>query len=301
MTTTETFFDLSRLCPLRALVDLLSPAVPPSARNLAGPDLATVRSVGVLPGSFNPPTDAHLALSDSALASGRVEVLEYLIATRTVNKEKIEGASLPDRLLCLESIIADRADEGILLVNRGLYVEQANLLRDAWPNLAELWFVVGFDKIVQIFDPRYYADVDVALDQLFAKAAFLVAPRGDEGADELAALLDHGRNRRFASRVRLLELSERYRALSSTQARAELHGRLPATGVPPIVQEFSEATGAYQPPVATPSGRLVDRYAVREKLIGLGCAGRLGAPSPVELQSLWLETIASDAGAPEDH
>ena len=69
MTATETFFDLSRLCPLRALVDQLSPAAPPAARDLAGPDLATVRSVGVLPGSFNPPTDAHLALADVALAS----------------------------------------------------------------------------------------------------------------------------------------------------------------------------------------------------------------------------------------
>ena len=135
---------------------------------------------------------------NSALASGQVEALDYLIATRTVNKEKIEGASLPDRLLCLEAIIADRAREGILLVNRGLYVEQANLLRDTWPNLAELWFVVGYDKIVRIFDPRYYADVDAALDQLFAKAAFLVAPRGDEGADDLSALLSRGRNRRFA-------------------------------------------------------------------------------------------------------
>lgn len=295
----EEFFDLSKLCPLREAVVQLDPAAPPAARIVAGLDLSSVPSVGVLPGSFNPPTDAHLALAEAALASGRIAGLEYLIATRTVNKERIEGASLPDRLLCLEAVAGGRPGEGVLLVNRGLYVEQAALIRGAWPNLVQLWFVVGFDKIVQIFDPRYYADVDAALDQLFAKAAFLVAPRGGEGADDLAALLDTGRNRRFADRVQLLDLPERYRAFSSTSVRAAFHGHQPGTGAPPIVQAFSEATGAYQPPVAT-AGGLVDRYEIRENLIGLGCAGNLGRPTPRELHALWREAIASAAVAPED-
>ncbi|HEX5416036.1 MAG TPA: hypothetical protein VFZ25_10250 [Chloroflexota bacterium] len=300
MTAIEAFFNLTTLCPLREAVGALDPTAPPGARLIAGPDLARVRSVGILPGSFNPPTDAHLALAEAALASGCLEVLNYLIATRTVNKEKIEGASLPDRLLCLEAIVDARPNEGVLLVNRGLYVDQAALLREAWPNLAELWFVVGFDKIVQIFDPCYYADIDAALNQLFAKASFLVAPRGADGANELAALLASGRNHRFADQVRLLDLPEQYRELSSSRIRAEIHVRHAGTGVPPIVHAFEAATGAYEPPVETASGRAVDRYAERERLIELGCAGKLGNPSPREFHALWLEATAPDAGAPED-
>ena len=70
---------------------------------------------------------------------------------------------------------------------------------------------------------------------------------------------------------------------------------------PPIVQEFSAATGAYQPPVVTAAGQLVDRYAIREQLIEAGCAGKLGAPTSSELHAQWLAAIASNSGVPEDH
>jgi hypothetical protein len=99
----------------------------------------------------------------------------------------------------------------------------------------------------------------------------------------------------------MLDLPERYRGLSSSQVRSEIHGQGPGTGVPPIVQSFSATTGAYQPPVATAGGRLVDRYAIREQLIEAGCVGKLGAPTPSELHAQWLAAIASDSGVPEDH
>ena len=295
MATETLFFDLAHLCPLGEAVEALAPTAPPAPQVIAGPDLALVRRVGVLSGSFNPVTNAHLALADAALATGRIDVLEYLLATRTVNKEQIEGTSLPDRLLCLESVVDERPKEGVLLVNRGLLVDQASLIRESWPSLDELWFVVGFDKIVQIFDPRYYDDIDVALDRLFDLASFLVAPRGTDGAAELSALLNTARNRRYATRVQLLDLPESYRALSSTRFRTAMRGRQQVAGVPPTVEEFSAATGAYQPALTISPDEKVDRYAIRQRLIDRACVGTAAWPTPEALRAFWLRAIAPDS------
>ena len=47
-----------------------------------------------------------------------------------------------------------------------------------WGNVFALFdHIYGYDKVVQIFDPRYYDDRDAALDRLFALSSLLVAPR----------------------------------------------------------------------------------------------------------------------------
>ena len=110
----------------------------------------------------------------------------------------------------------------MLLFNRGLYVDQALAARTRWPDLDTLLFLVGYDKIVQIFDPRYYDDRDAALQKLFRLASFLVAPRDDATADDFAALLSRPENRPFAARVRSLPLPSAVAAVSSTGLRQDL-------------------------------------------------------------------------------
>ena len=55
------------------------------------------------------------------------------------------------------------------------------------PALERLVFLVGFDKIVQIFDPRYYDDREDALRQLFSVASFAVAPAGGPAVRSLTS------------------------------------------------------------------------------------------------------------------
>ena len=55
---------------------------------------------------------------------------------------------------------------------------------------------------MQIFDPRYYDDREAALRRLFGQAAFLVAPRDEHSAADLAALLGRPQNAPYAGRVR---------------------------------------------------------------------------------------------------
>jgi hypothetical protein len=93
---------------------------------------------------------------------------------------------------------------------------------------------------VQILDPRYYDDRDAALRRLFALASFLVAPRGDADADELAALMRRPENAPFAASVRPLPLSEVYRDQSSTRVRAG-----ESDDVPLVVARYLDAYRPY--------------------------------------------------------
>lgn len=290
------FFDLPRILRLREVLRDVDPSLPPRASEVAGIDRGALRRLALLPGSFNPLTDAHVALADLALESGHVDAVAYLLASRTVDKERVEGASLADRLICLIAYAETHARQGVLLVNRGLYVDQAEIARQTFPNLDELWFVVGYDKIVQIFDPRYYQDRDEALDRLFARASFLVSTRAPARPRDLDDFLSRPENRRYAGQVLRLDLPVAYQRLSSTRVRdAALHGRIAATSVPAIVVRFMRDTGAYQTPERAPDGEEIDRYAIREAVVEAVERGNLPMLSSASFETLVERLARPDA------
>ncbi len=291
------FSDLSRQLRLRATLGEAEPSLEPRAIRIDSADHGRPTRLALLPGSFNPLTQAHAALADLALKSGRVDQVWYLLATRTVDKERIEGASLADRLVCLTEYTRKRPRQGVLLVNRGLYVDQAELVRREMPFLDELWFVVGFDKIIQIFDPRYYRDRNAALDRLFALASFLVSPREPAGPDDLDAFLDEPENRRYRTGIVKLGLSRRYQRLSSTRVREAARQGQPSDEVPGIVRRFIEETGAYAEPILNDEGRRSDRYALREELIDLAERGQLPEMSATEFRHAIEQLVGEDASA----
>jgi nicotinic acid mononucleotide adenylyltransferase len=220
----------------------------------------------VFPGSFNPPTTAHLALLKQAQRYARQHEPMFLYAAfskRTVDKETVERPTLLDRILLLQIVLRRYVPHtGILLFNRGLYIEQAQAIRAAFPTVRRMLFLMGFDKIVQIFDPRYYGDRDVALDELFQLADLLVAPRGNDGEDELRALLHEPQNERFARHIHLLPFNNKYRYVSSTHIRQE--EKVEAHDVPEEVRRFMRETRAYASPLLR-DGEEIDYYAEREK------------------------------------
>jgi nicotinamide-nucleotide adenylyltransferase len=242
----ERFYDLSRLIQHGQALRMLGGQRDGAVHHVAGASPAPGARLGLLAGSFNPPTIAHQTLASAGLLSGGLDHAWYTLSTRTVDKEVVTGAGLEDRLLLLDLLVESDPRCGVLLVNRGLYVDQAQLVRAAFPNLGALVFLVGFDKIVQIFDPRYYDDRDAALEQLFALAAFQVAPRGDDEAPALAALLDRPENRRFAGSVQPLDLPPELRDIASSTVRAGLaDGAQPDQTVSPEVTAFVRETGLY--------------------------------------------------------
>ncbi len=154
---------------------------------------------------------------------------------------------------------------GIMLFNRGLYVEQAQGVHSAFLAVKRLFFLIGFDKIVQILDPHYYKDRDTALNELFSLAELLVAPRGNHGPAQLHALLNQPQNKPFSSHIHALPFDMTYRDFSSTRIRehpAEFH-----KDVPPEVQRFIQQTHAYEPQDQPSNGSGVDYYGERVKAL----------------------------------
>lgn len=276
----NTYFHASpktihHLKQLQTLLDQLQPDA--SAQAVITPGSPEPQgNIIVFPGSFNPPTTAHLAMLEQARqfarqqvssASEREEMLLYAAMSKhIVDKERVERPLLLDRIVLMEMLLQHRLPRtGIMLFNRGLYVEQAEGVRASFPTVKKLYFLLGFDKIVQILDPRYYENRDVALHELFALAELLVAPRGQDGPDALNALLAQPHNQPFSGYIHVLPLDTTYRDISSSRIRQHSDDNEYTQNVPPEVRQFMQETRAYAPPLRLEDGTTIDYYAERVK------------------------------------
>lgn len=219
----------------------------PKLAIMAGAErLANVRRVGVLAGSFNPPTNAHLALAASAQQSAQLDAVIWTISRVTVDKEQVTRAPLVSRLLVLAALVDALPHAAAGLINRGLYAEQAAAVRASLPHVQELAFIVGFDKIVQILDPRYYTDRDAALTELFHQARLLVAPRAHGDAADLATLLARPHNAQWAKFVTFIPLAPDLRDLASSTVRDRIAQHEAINDVAPPEAVALVDFGAYQ-------------------------------------------------------
>ncbi|MDE0341563.1 MAG: hypothetical protein OXK82_00055, partial [Deltaproteobacteria bacterium] len=221
--------------------------------------------VGVLPGSFNPPTVAHLELARAARRRFGLDTVAFSLSSVIVDKERVEGLCREDRLLLVSLLTADDPWAAAVVVNRGLYSEQAPAFRTCFGGDADLRFIVGMDKVLQIFDPRYYEDRDAALDTLFAHVRLIAANREDWGDEALRGLLDRSENAPYRDRVQSLTLPPHLRNQSSSAVRRGVEGGEPAgDAAAPAVREFIEATGAYRERYELRLAALDRLYTVRE-------------------------------------
>lgn len=299
MPSSDFVYDLPRLLWLREEEQRLSSAEGPRLRLLAPPPHAP-RAIAVLAGSFNPLTRGHTALVEAARRAGSDAVV-LLLPLRAVDKEGVTRAAAMDRALVLLEWAWRRSGVGVALVNRGLYVEQAALLRAHLP-ASEIVFVVGHDKIVQVFDPRYYDEREQALEALFQLAAFRVAPRLGQSAAELRALLSAPENAPYAGGVAPLALDADVDALSSTLARDAIRRGEPwEDHVPAEMAHFVRAAQPYSAPARLADGSEIDAYGLRLALIEAIATGRLApstAPSAAEFATLCQTACAgTDEGA----
>ncbi len=246
------------------MLDQLQPEAEPKAFIVPGSPQPRDGMI-VFPGSFNPPTIAHIALLKQAQQFARQHEPMSLYAAfskHTVDKEAVERPLLLDRIMLLDLVLRRRLPHtGIILFNRGLYVEEAEAIRRSFPRVKRILFLLGFDKIVQILDPRYYQDRDAALVELFRLAELLVAPRGNDGEKERSDLLHQAQNERFAHYIHPLPFNATYRNVSSTDVRKGIAGS--DRDVPQEVRRFMNETRAYAPPLQRRDGSVVDYYGQR--------------------------------------
>jgi nicotinic acid mononucleotide adenylyltransferase len=289
-----TLDNTRQLVSLAQAVDAAHPDHPPRAVWVSGDHRArSATRVALFPGSFNPLTNAHIALTAAARTALSLDLVIWSLAVSTIDKERVARASIADRLAQLRSFASFAAVDAVALINRGLYVDQVRAVRSHLAADATLTVLVGIDKVVQLFDPRYYDDRDGALAELFALANLAVAPREGAGETELHALLSRTENAPFASHISLINVAARYAGDSSTEARRlaaaegaseRIHALLPAEGVALV------ETRAFIPPQAH------DAYEWRQRWLHtlVGLCGTLPTRVPA-LSALVGWTRADDA------
>jgi nicotinic acid mononucleotide adenylyltransferase len=184
------------------------------------------------------------------LAAGRCGSDEVLLLLAKVNVEKgLFGAPLEARLLMLEALAGTRPTWSAAAANRARFVDKAEALRPLYPDRTDLRFVVGYDTLVRLFDPRFYGDMPSELDRLFGSSRFLAVNRGEQDPAAVRRLLDGPEARAYRDRFEVLELDPRHAAMSSSEARERLRGG-EAVGdlVPEAVEGMIGRMGLYRNP-----------------------------------------------------
>jgi cytidyltransferase-like protein len=167
--------------------------------------------LGVFPGSFNPPTRAHLALIDAAGA--HVDEVRVVLPRRFPHK-LYHGATLEQRIKMIETLKA-ATPFSVGISEGGLFLEIARECRDIYGPDAELWFLCGRDAAERILDWDYGREG--AVDEMMQKFGLLVGAR--RGEFEVPP--------RFAHRIRQLVLRTSTDDFSSTEVRTRIERREP--------------------------------------------------------------------------
>jgi hypothetical protein len=116
-------------------------------------------TVGAYPGTFNPPTVAHLSIAEAARRQGGLDRLDLVVSTVPLGKDPI-GPPLEVRVSVLEAMAATRPWLGVRVTDRQLIAEVA----DGYDAV-----VVGADKWLQIVDPAWYGGSAEARDRAVAR------------------------------------------------------------------------------------------------------------------------------------
>ncbi len=128
--------------------------------------------LGVLPGTFNPITVAHLALARSALA--HVDEVLFVLPEILPHK-RYTGASFPERIQMLEAAISGETHWSLATAQGGLFVEIAEECRAAYGVDTRLSFLCGRDAAERIAGWDYGRPG--AFEEMLSRFDLLVAPR----------------------------------------------------------------------------------------------------------------------------
>ena len=109
--------------------------------------------LGVLPGAFNPPTNAHLALARAAKTQHRLNQVVFLVPRVFPHKDFV-GASFEDRLALLEGALRGSPSFAIASSEGGFFIEIARSFRAAC-HPVELFLLCGRDAALRIADWDY--------------------------------------------------------------------------------------------------------------------------------------------------
>jgi nicotinate-nucleotide adenylyltransferase len=168
--------------------------------------LASPRRLGILPGTFNPPTRAHLALARAA--EGQVDEVLFVLPREFPHKA-YEGASFEQRIEMLQLAVAGEPHFSIASTDRGLFIDIARECQDAYGD-ADLSFLCGRDAAERIVNWDYGAPG--AFEAMLDAFDLRVASRG--GHYQPPVKLMH--------RIHALSIGADYDEVSATDVRERI-------------------------------------------------------------------------------
>jgi nicotinate-nucleotide adenylyltransferase len=199
------------------------------------------RRLGILPGTFNPITVAHLALAGAGLSACDEVVF---VLPRVFPHKHFTGASFDQRLAMLEAAVAGQSCYSIAACDGGLFVEIAAECRRAYGTGTALTFLCGRDAAERIAGWDY-GDA-AALPAMLRQFDLLVANRSGDYVPP-AHLREAIATVRLSSEVEFVSATE----VRARIARGERWEHLVPAAVHESVRRIYAATGP-EPPGTSP-------------------------------------------------
>ena len=154
---------------------------------------------GVYPGSFDPPTIAHVAIAEAAVRAGALTRLDLAISRDTLGKDSTAQSPVEQRRAFVERLGASRPWLRVI-------VTDAQLISDIAAGYDVV--VMGADKWAQVRDPAWYDGSASARDAAVTRLGrVLVVPRA--GLEVVGA--------------EVLDIPDHLASVSSSAARAGAH------------------------------------------------------------------------------
>ena len=139
---------------------------------------------GAYPGTFDPPTIAHLAVAEAARHQCALDRVDLVVNRAPLGKTSMRP--LADRLAMLEAVVATRPWLGIAVTDDRHLVDIA---------AGYEVLVLGADKWAQVLDVAFYESAAARDDAVARLPALAVAPRNGmpvpAGCEVLAVDLSH--------------------------------------------------------------------------------------------------------------
>jgi nicotinate-nucleotide adenylyltransferase len=167
---------------------------------------APARRLGILPGAFNPPTTAHLALAEAA---GHLDQVVFVLP-RELPHKTYAGVNFEERMSLLLAAVAHEPRFAVASSDGGLFVEIAGECREAYGPAIQLSFLCGRDAAERIVNWNYGAP-DAFLKMLDGFEMLVASRNGNYAPPDP---LKH--------RIHALELNENCDHIAATEVRKRI-------------------------------------------------------------------------------
>eukprot|EP01134_Creolimax_fragrantissima_P005906 CFRG5906T1 len=171
------------------------------------------KRVGILSASFNPFTLAHKHMVTLAREKNNLEGIVLLLTVINVDKQNF-GATLPQRLAMLKAFLdsSEASSWGptdIVICSHPRFVDAAIALDGLYQHSQyQSVFLLGFDTLVRLFDPKYYDDMTSSL-KIFFDLAEIIAYNRDDVSEDVVKQFIHESSVGFENHIHVLNIQDK--------------------------------------------------------------------------------------------